>query len=418
MRYIRFALRTLFFSALLICITIFTAVFILNKTVSREYKINRGDSFKIDSTIPVTADIKGATADRSDFYKVGDVFDVDLKIFGVIPFTKASVTVVDDAYVSVLGTPFGMKVYTDGVLVISTGDVKTSSGTINPSNLAGIKVGDYIRQVNGIDITCNEDLTALVAESAGRPMQVKIMRNGNEKTLSVTPVRSLDEGIYRIGIWVRDSSAGVGTLTFYSPSNNIICGLGHGICDSDTGDLLVPEHGELVGADIISVKKGTSGEPGELKGRFTLDKISDISLNAENGVYGKPYKDFRISDLTQISLKQDVKNGEAQILCTVSGGTPKLYSCTVQKRVSFLNSATQNMVITVTDKELIDITGGIIQGMSGSPILQDGKLIGAVTHVFVDDPTKGYAVYAENMLETAQKLSGGKTEKSALKKAS
>ncbi len=418
MRYIRLAFRTLFFASLLICITIFTAVFILNKTVSREYKINRGDSFRIDSTIPVTADVKGATAQRSDFYNVGDVFDVDLKIFGIIPFTKASVTVVDDAYVSLMGTPFGMKVYTDGVLVISTGDVETSDGTVNPSKLAGIKVGDYIRRVNGIDISCNEDLTALVAESAGKPLEVNIMRNGKEKTLSVTPVRSADEGLYRIGIWVRDSSAGIGTLTFYSPSNDIICGLGHGICDSDTGDLLVPEHGELVGAEIVSVKRGAAGEPGELKGRFTLNKISNIELNAENGVYGRPYSDISISELTRVSLKQEVKNGEAQILCTVSGNKPKLYSCTVQKRAGFLNSATQNMIVTVTDKELIDITGGIIQGMSGSPILQGGKLIGAVTHVFVDDPTKGYAVYAENMLETAQITANSAPEKTETKKAS
>lgn len=413
MRYINLALKTLFFTLLLICITIFTAVFVLSSTVSREYKINRGDTFKIDSAIPVTADLSGVTASSEDFSKIGDVFDVDLKIFGIIPFSTASVTVVDETYVSVLGTPFGMKIYTNGVLVIETGDVQTNNGSINPSNISGIKIGDYIKRVNGNEISCNEDLSAIVADSAGETLQFDIVRDNKEKSVAVTPVLSV-ENIYRIGIWVRDSSAGVGTLTFYAPKSDIVCGLGHGICDSDTGELLSVDHGELVGADIISVKKGEPGNPGELKGRFTFDKISNIALNNNNGVYGKPYSKMDTSNLTEIALKQDVKNGDAQILCTISGGAPSLYSCRIQKRNGAFNSDTQNMIVTVTDEKLLNTTGGIIQGMSGSPILQNGKLIGAVTHVFVDDPTKGYAVYAENMLETATKASAD-TE---LKKAS
>ena len=400
MRYLKLASRTLFFALLLMCITLFATVFVLSKTVSREYKINRGDTFRIDSAVPVTADLSGIKAENGEFAAVGEVFDVDLKLFGIIPFTKASVTVVEDTYVSVLGTPFGMKVYTDGVLVINTEEVDTATGTVYPAQIAGIKVGDYIRRVNGTPIACNEDLSEIVAESAGGPLKVEILRGKRVRTLSVTPVRS-SEGVYRIGVWVRDSSAGVGTLTFYSPTADVVCGLGHGICDSDTGDLLIPEHGELVGAEIISVKKGEPGEPGELKGRFTLNRLSDILLNTDNGVYGKPYSPIGASNLTEVALKQDVKNGQAQILCTVSGSSPKFYSCKVQKRASAYNSSTQNMIVTVTDEELLGITGGIIQGMSGSPIIQDGKLIGAVTHVFVDDPTSGYAVYAENMLETA-----------------
>lgn len=414
MRYVKLAFRTLFFAVILVCITIFTAVFVLSKTVSREYKINRGDTFKIDSVIPVTADFSAVKASGNDAYNIGDIFDVDLKIFGIIPFSKASVTVVDETYVTVLGNPFGMKVYTDGVLIIQSGEVQTENGYVNPAQIGGIKVGDYVRKVNGIQISCNEDLSAIVTESAGSELLFEILRDGKVLNRHITPVISSEDGMYRIGIWVRDSSAGVGTLTFYSPSSNIVCGLGHGICDSDTGELLIPEHGELVGAEIISVKKGASGSPGELKGRFTYDKISDISLNVDNGVYGVPYKKIDTSVLTEIALKQEVENGNAQILCTVSGDKPKLYSCKIQKRTSAFNSATQNMIITITDEELINTAGGIIQGMSGSPILQDGKLVGAVTHVFVDDPTKGYAVYAENMLETAMQAA----DKNELKKAS
>lgn len=414
MRYVKLAFRTIFFALLLICITIFTAVYILSRTVSREYKINRGDNFRIDSAMPVTADLRGIKADKGDFYEVGDVFDVDLKLFGIIPFTKASVTVVEDTYVSVLGTPFGMKIYTEGVLVIETGEVNTPTGKVNPSQISGIKVGDYIRMVNGIGITCNEDLSEIVGDSAGQTLKVEILRDNHKKTVYVNPVLSADDNIYRIGIWVRDSSAGVGTLTFYSPADNVVCGLGHGICDSDTGDLLIPEHGELVGAEILSVRKGESGNPGELKGRFTLSRISNILLNSDNGVYGLPYGQMDTSDLTQIAMKQEIKNGNAQILCTVNGSKPKLYSCRVQKRSAAYNSSTQNMIVSITDKELIGITGGIIQGMSGSPILQNGKLIGAVTHVFIDDPESGYAVYAENMFESAAKAA----KRTVLKKAS
>lgn len=414
MRYVKLAFRTVFFALLLICITIFTAVYILSRTVSREYKINSGDNFKIDSAMPVTADLSNIKADKGDFYKVGDVFDVDLKLFGIIPFTKASVTVVEDTYVSVLGTPFGMKIYTDGVLVIETGEVNTAFGKVNPSQISGIKVGDYIRRVNDVGITCNEDLSDIVNDSAGQTLKVEILRDNHKKTVYVNPVLSADDSIYRIGIWVRDSSAGVGTLTFYSPAQNVVCGLGHGICDSDTGDLLIPEHGELVGAEILSVRKGESGNPGELKGRFTSSKISNILLNYDNGVYGLPYGQMDTSDLTQIAMKQEIKNGSAQILCTVNGSKPKLYSCRVQKRSAAYNSSTQNMIVSITDKELISITGGIIQGMSGSPILQNGKLIGAVTHVFIDDPESGYAVYAENMFETAAEAA----KQTVLKKAS
>ena len=413
MRYVRLALRILFFTALLFCITVFAAIIVMSKTVSREYKINRGDTFKIDSAIPVTVDFKGAKASIEEYYSVGDVFDVDLKILGIIPFSKASVTVVDETYVSVLGTPFGMKIYTNGVLVISIGEVETASGSVNPAGDAGLKVGDYIRSANGERISCNEDLVAMVLESGGEPLTLEITRGNSTKEIRVTPAFDKDDNVYRIGVWVRDSSAGVGTLTFYSPVSNVICGLGHGICDRDTGKLLVPEHGELVGAEILSAVKGSAGEPGELKGKFTADKISDIALNTDNGVYGNPYEPLDTSKLTKVDYKQDIKNGDAQILCTVSGRKPKLYSCRIQKRAGAFDSETQNMIVTVTDKELIAATGGIIQGMSGSPILQNGELVGAVTHVFVDDPKKGYAVFAENMLDTAASVS-----KTRLKKAS
>ena len=386
------------------CSIIFTSVYLMSNTVEKNYKVNRGGELQIDSLIPVTAVYNGVKMSQSNQnHSVGDSFKVDLKIFGVIPFSTANVEVVDSMHVAVLGNPFGMKIYTDGVLVIEATDVNTPSGNINPAISAGIKIGDYIKTVNGQKISCNEELSQKVTESNGDSLSVEVLRAGKTMRFNVIPIFDSSAGTYRIGIWVRDSSAGVGTLTFYSPANGIICGLGHGICDSDTETLLDVDKGELVGASILSVEKGSAGNPGALKGKFTYDSIADIKLNCENGVYGFAKQKISTPNLTEIALKQEVYDGDAQILCTVSGDRPKLYSCTVKKSNSN-RSNTQNLIVTVTDPELIENTGGIVQGMSGSPILQDGKLIGALTHVLVKDSLTGYGIYAENMLETAESV--------------
>ena len=413
MKFLRFIVKATFTFCLIICSLIFTAFYGVSQDVLPSYKINRGQTLELDTRIPVTAVINGAKMSERSAETVGESLQVDLKIFGLIPFSTVNVEVVDPMYVSVLGNPFGMKIYTEGVLVIETGEVDNGNGIVEPAKLADIKVGDYIKSVNGTPISCNEDLSEFVLNSGGNSLKLEVVRNGKTFNTQITPIMSV-EGIYRVGIWVRDSSAGIGTLTFYSPSTNVVCGLGHGICDSDTNSLLSVHSGELVAAQIVSVDKGSAGTPGELKGKFTYHTIADIALNTDMGVYGNLYGEINTANLTQIALRQDVKEGDAQILCTVEGDTPKLYSCTVKKRNSSYTSETQNLVVTVTDSALINATGGIVQGMSGSPILQNGKLVGAVTHVLVDDPTKGYAIFAENMLETAQSV----VENNKLKDAS
>ena len=396
--------KSLFVVLFVFCSCVFTSMYFMTFSISQSYKVNRGEELQIESIIPVTAVYNGAKMSQSsENHLVGDSFKVDLKIFGVIPFSTVDVEIVDDMHVAVLGNPFGMKIYTDGVLVIEADDVKTQNGSLNPAVNAGIKVGDYIKTVNGIKITCNEELSQLVLESGGEEMKFEVVRGSETFNCSVTPMIDDEIGVYRIGIWVRDSSAGIGTLTFYSPTTDVICGLGHGVCDTDTDTLLDVDKGEIVGANIIAVEKGSSGSPGALKGKFTYDSLADIELNCEKGVYGFMKQKIDVSNLTEIALKQNVYNGEAQILCTVNGETPKLYSCNI-KKCSFNYSETQNLVVTVTDQELIDITGGIVQGMSGSPILQDGKLVGALTHVLVSDSLTGYGIYAENMLETAESV--------------
>lgn len=415
MKLVRGCIKTLFFILLIICIFIFTMMFYLDRTLGDEYKVSRGDVLEIDSILPVTAEFNGESATGAMLEgQAGSRFAVDLKLFGAIPFSSVEVEIVDEMYVAVLGNPFGIRLYTDGVLVIDMTSVTTTSGACNPAADAGVKKGDYILTANGRAITCNEDLAELVTDSAGREITLLVSRDGEKKNITVTPVISSETKNYQIGLWVRDSTAGIGTLTFYSPSSGVICGLGHGICDSDTGSLLTVETGQMVTAAISAVEKGTSGAPGELKGSFRGEVLADIDCNDEIGVFGHLIGQISAVPLTEVALRQEIENGDAQILCTVNGETPRLYSCTVKKRSAGEYAKTQNLLVTVTDPELLESTGGIVQGMSGSPLIQNGKLIGAVTHVLVDDPTKGYAIFAENMLETAQSVA----ENNKLKEAS
>ena len=407
MKILRIFFKCVFILALLLDTAVFGAVIYLNGSISDNYKIKKGDGLTFNTAVPITAEYEGLKLSQTGkTEQIGEEFDVKLKAFGIIPFSTVNVEVVDELHVSVLGTPFGMKLYTDGVLVIDITTVETVSGSISPGEDAGVKKGDYILSADGKQVLTNEELSAAVAASGGNRIKLVIKRGGTQKTVYVTPALSKETNSYRIGLWVRDSSAGIGTLTFYSPATGIVCGLGHGVCDEDTGDLLELKNGEIVSAEIVSVEKGSSGSPGQLKGRFTYGTIGKIDCNSEKGVYSVLKGKLGFSRLIETALKQEVRDGDAQILCTVDGREPQLYSCRIKKRSSAYLSATQNMTVTVTDPELLKLTGGIVQGMSGSPILQNGKLIGAVTHVLIDDPTTGYAIFAENMLKEAESTAG------------
>ena len=407
LKILRIFFKCVFILALLLDTAVFGAVIYLNGSISDNYKIKKGNGLTFNTAVPITAEYEGLKLSQTGkTEQIGEEFDVKLKAFGIIPFSTVNVEVVDELHVSVLGTPFGMKLYTDGVLVIDITTVETVSGSISPGEDAGVKKGDYILSADGRQVLTNEELSAAVAASGGNRIKLVIKRGGTQKTVYVTPALSKETNSYRIGLWVRDSSAGIGTLTFYSPATGIVCGLGHGVCDEDTGDLLELKNGEIVSAEIVSVEKGSSGSPGQLKGKFTYGTIGKIDCNSEKGVYSVLKGKLGFSRLTETALKQEVRDGDAQILCTVDGREPQLYSCRIKKRSSAYLSATQNMTVTVTDPELLKLTGGIVQGMSGSPILQNGKLIGAVTHVLIDDPTTGYAIFAENMLKEAESTAG------------
>ncbi len=401
---------------LAVSVALYGVLFIIDSKINDNYKVSSGEGFSVEVGIPIKVTYAGQNIKNvANTFNVGAKYNVEMKLLGLIPVAKANLEVVDEIYVLPLGTPFGMKIYTKGVLVVDLTDVDTVDGYVNPAKKAGLKVGDLVISANGQKIYSNSDLSEVIEKSNGEEIILIIERNSKSKTIKFKPVKSQSSRVYKAGIWVRDSSAGIGTLTFYSPATDILCGLGHGVCDNDTGKLLSINSGEIFAAEIISYEKGRSGAPGELKGRMMLSKYADILINCSSGVYGYSTEIFDTTRVIQVALKQEIENGKAYIMTTIDGETPTLYTCKVKKINN--SNENQNLIIEITDKELLRATGGILQGMSGSPIIQNGKLIGAVTHVLIDDPQKGYGIYAETMLETAQKVGDGAST-SRIKKAS
>ncbi len=302
------------------------------------------------------------------------------------------------------GTPFGIKMLTDGVIVTDFGAVNIESECISPAEAAGIKRGDVIISVNGIDVNDSITLSETVQESID-VCTLKILRNGKEIDITAKPVLSDDDGEYKLGLWTRDSCAGIGTMTFYDPENNIFGGLGHSVSDISTGMTLPLLDGEITTVTITDILKGSDGVPGELRGAFISEsKTGTVEINSEYGVFG--YSDISpvLNEPMEVADSDEIKKGKAVIYTTVAGMMPKEYDIEIEKIDYGSTSASRNMTIRITDKELLSLTGGIVQGMSGSPIIQDGRIIGAVTHVLVNDSAMGYGIFIENMCDAACEL--------------
>ena len=323
-----------------------------------------------------------------------------VKLFNIFPVKNAKVTVTQRKYVVPGGNVFGIRLYTRGVMVIRIDEVTTPSGNVSPGRLAGLKEGDMILSVDGKDISRNRELSSVIAMSGGKTLVMMIERNGEEKEIRFTPVLSGGDA-YKGGLWIRDSTAGIGTVTWYNRSNGIFAGLGHAVCDVDTGDIMPLSGGDAVEAEVRGCYKGTAGSAGELCGVFTSGTIGELYLNGYTGVYGIMNSFDKDSSVLPVALKQEVRTGAAQIICTVDENGPRYYDAEITKVYADTSDHQRNLTLKITDEALIEKTGGIVQGMSGSPIVQNGMLVGAVTHVFVDDPTEGYGIFAENMLDTA-----------------
>ena len=305
-------------------------------------------------------------------------------------------------YVTVGGGIFGIRLYTRGVLIVGSEEIDTAAGAVSPAARAGLKKGDIILEINGAPVSRNNDISSAVESSGGDEIELLIERAGKRQTVSLLPVRSRTDKKFKAGLWVRDSSAGIGTVTFYDRKNGIFAGLGHAVCDVDTGEVLPISGGDAVNAAIKGCYKGKDGSPGELCGVFAPGEIGELYENCGIGVYGA-FEALPQGEEIPVAIIDEVKTGKAQIISTVDGNGPQYYDIEITKL--YTKSGQRNMTVEVCDERLIEKTGGIVQGMSGSPIIQNGMLVGAVTHVFVNDPRKGYAIFAQTMIDEAERIS-------------
>ncbi|KAJ51468.1 stage IV sporulation protein B [Clostridium tetanomorphum] len=335
--------------------------------------------------------------------------NADVSLLGIFKVKSVAIkSIPNELSVYPGGQPIGVKLNTKGVLIVALSDLDTDNGKVtSPASEAGLEIGDSIVEINNKKVINSEKAASLINECEGKEIEVTIERKGTTLKKKVKPVKSKDNQ-YKIGLWIRDSTAGVGTLTFYDNKTGTFAALGHPITDVDTGTILNVNSGQIVNSSIVSVRKGVRGTPGELKGIFIDEDVvlGQIIKNTQCGIFGKsnlPIKNKNNKKM-KLALRDEIKEGPAQIYTTIDGSEPKLYNIMVEKLLPQNSPGPKSMVIKVTDKELLEKTGGIVQGMSGSPIIQDNKIIGAVTHVLINKPDTGYGIYIEWMLKDADIL--------------
>lgn len=420
--------KIIFFSTLF-CITI--AVFLWaffigywNK-VPETIHVRVGEEEKIDLGVPITGtlhasseEIMPVTVQTKQRVKIPvrfnetvilkadrvNKYQIDSKLFGLIPYKKIDVNVIENTRVIPAGIPIGIYVKTKGALVVGIGNFEANYGRIVEPAKYKLQSGDYILAVDGVEVKGKKDLTEMIESSEGKMLSLRVLRNEEEIDVEVQPVLA-QMGTYRIGVWIRDNAQGIGTLTFVDESGGFGA-LGHGINDLDTSMLMNLSAGAMYQTSIIGVRRGEQGNPGELTGYISYDdehKMGHILKNTGAGIFGvcdETLKDQLIEGSLPIALKQEIVKGPAQIICAVTG-EPKYYDVEIVDIRMDSENINRGIVLEVTDPELLELSGGIIQGMSGSPIVQNEKVIGAVTHVFVNDPTRGYGIFIENMLSSA-----------------
>lgn len=351
-----------------------------------ELTVQGGGNTRLSTLLPVSVDI----SDEGDRAKA--------KLFGVVGVKNVSLRREKPRKVLLAGTLFGLRMYCDGVMVVGLSDFKSHGERVNPAKKSGISRGDVIHSADGMAVSSNEEFAVIIENAQGEVEIGLTGSDGSRKSVRLTPEYSDADGCLKTGMWVRDSAAGIGTLTYIDPETGRFGGLGHGICDADTHGIIPIQDGEIYPACIMGVKRGVRGSAGEIRGYLCGEGIGVLRDNTGYGAFGLYTAEIPALKEYETAFKQDVMRGKAQILCTVTPDSePKLYDAVIEK-INYGGEAARNMIIRVTDEELLEETGGIVQGMSGSPVIQNGRFVGAVTHVFVNSPSRGYAIFAENML--------------------
>ncbi len=384
-------------------LTVLGVIIYYNRSLPNNYYVSTGDELKISHLIEAAPCVGTYSKGFSIPAGSNEIKRVELRLLGIIPIKTVNIQEMNKPMLIPCGNPFGIKLMTDGVIVVELSSFETDEGIKAPAIDAGIKTGDVIKTINGKKILSNNDIAEAVEESCGKDLTVFLVRDDKDIYVNVTPSICMADNNYRIGMWVRDSSAGIGTLTFYNPANGCFAGLGHPVCDIDTGRIMPMYKGEVAEVTVNGIKKGKAGSPGELVGSFSDGTASGTLIsNCENGLYGMLNGFEFAADPVELGMRNEVKTGEAYIYTTIDGKNPEKYDIIIEKidYNDFHNG--KNMIIKVTDNDLLEKTGGIVQGMSGSPIIQNDKLVGAVTHVFVNDPSKGYAIFADTMYNSSE----------------
>lgn len=395
--------RTLSLIGLIITSVLFGLVFFEGLKIPDEIHFLESEK-QLITNVPRTAAYVNCYKAVGSRGSTGNGYVLDFKLLKTIPIKSSSVTVSKRQYVVPGGEAFGLKLYCDGVMIVGFDEVKNGSINVCPGKEAGLQTGDVITSVDGVKITSSAQLIDCLRNAQKSKLRLNVSRNGKPIETQLNLVRKEDGTGNKAGLWVRDSTAGVGTVTYYQKNNLSFAGLGHGVCDVDTGKLLPLLKGEAVGAVISGCYKSENGMMGELCGVFTVERMGDIYLNNENGVYGGIKKVPDGKKEIPVATVQEIHTGKVQIYSTVNGRDTQSYDAEIVRFCNTQDKSGKNFVVKITDSELLEKTGGIVQGMSGSPIVQDGMLVGAVTHVFINDSTQGYGIFAENMLEITNSI--------------
>lgn len=394
----------------IVCVGILATI-TFEQAIPDQMYIAIGEEISYDFSVPVSVVLKEQEAEV--FENISETvagiqreqpitYTVVCKLFGILPVKEVEVTLTEPESLYTGGTPIGIYIRTDGILIIGTGTITDQVGNEkNPADYL-VKAGDYIETVNGEKVTTKEELTTKINEY-GEEKEILGIRRGEERIeVTVEPVLTRS-GEYKLGIWVRDDLAGVGTLTYYQ-SDGEYGALGHGVSDADTGVQMEITEGSIFEAQIIGIQKGLDGRPGEISGVIHYGDsayIGNVEWNRSVGIHGKLDGNLKLlgeASCCEVAYKQEIECGKAYIISGISGEN-KTYEIEIEEVNFDENTENKGILFQVKDEELLELTGGIVQGMSGSPIIQNGKIVGAVTHVFINDPTKGYGIFIENMLQ-------------------